>query len=136
MGCDALIRALGLLTLLLAASASARLPGLTVPEVRKQHVALDGQLVRVSGVVLRCEQLGCSLRENPSPTARTLSLGSSPQFDGVIQSRLGLPVVIEGRLDPTCLHSRADGMTGDHGLRDGVICLDRAPELADPRLVS
>jgi len=136
MGRDTLIRGLCLLTLLLAASGSARLPGLIVPEVWKQHIKLDGQVIRVSGVVLRCQQLGCSLRENPSPSARTLGLGSSPEFDRAIQSRLGLPIVVEGRLKADCLHSRADRLTGNHGRTDIVICTDRAAELVNPRLVS
>jgi hypothetical protein len=131
-----LIRWLAFGALILPAGASARMPGLTMTEVWKQHVALDGQVIRVSGVVKRCETLGCSLMENPGPGARSLSLGDSPQFDKDIQSRLGLPVVVEGRLDATCLHSRADRVFGAHGQKDVVVCLDRAPELREPRLVS
>ena len=136
MGENAVIRGLALLALLVGASASARLPGLTISEVWKQHVALDGQVIRVSGVVTRCQSLGCSLRENPSPTARTLGLGSSPEFDREIQHWLGLPVVVEGRLDAKCLHSRADRLTGSHRLADIEICMDRASELRDPKIVS
>jgi hypothetical protein len=124
-----------LLLFLLAASGSARLPGLTVPQVWKQHVALDGQVIRVSGVVVKCQLLGCALRENPSANARSLGLGSSDAFDRAIQSRLGLPVVVEGRLDATCLHGRADRLAGAHGATE-YVCLDRSAELAHPRIVS
>jgi hypothetical protein len=124
-----------LLLLLLAASGSARLPGLTVSDVWRQHAALDGQRIRVSGVVVECRRLSCALRENRSPDARALGLGSSDRFDAAIQSRLGLPIVIEGRLDATCLHGRADRLTGPHGAKE-FICLDRSAELADPRIVS
>jgi hypothetical protein len=122
--------------LLLATGAPARLPGLTVTEVWKQHDALDGQVVRVSGVVTRCAVLSCSLRENPSPSARGLGIGPSQRFDADIQSRLGQPVVIEGVFDAACLHARADRASGNRQARDIVVCTDRAPELRDPRLVS
>jgi hypothetical protein len=133
---DALIRTLALVMLLPAASGSARMPGLTISEVWKQHASLDAQVIRVSGVVTRCQVLSCSLRENLSPSARTLGLGSSLMFDGAIQSRLGLPVVIEGWLNATRLHSRADRTSCDHGERDVEICLDRASELRELRMVS
>ncbi len=137
MGRDALIRGLGLVALVLAASGgSARLPRLTVAEVWRQHGALDGQVIRVSGVVLKCERLSCSLRSDLGPDSRGLSLGSSDSFDRAIQSRLGQPVVIEARLNARCLHARADHKSVEHG-SPGIIvvCSDRANELVDPRLV-
>ncbi len=130
------MRALVVMTVLLATGAAARLPGLTVGDVWKQHGSLDGQVVRVSGVVNKCAGFSCALRENPSPTARTLSLGSSDTFDRAIQSRLGRPVVVEGTLDARCLHARADRHSGDHDPSKVYICTDRAPELRNPRLVS
>ena len=122
--------------LLLGSPALARMPGYTVSEVWKDHVALHGQIIRVSGVLTRCERLSCSLRENIGPDARSLGLGSSDRFDDEIQSRLGMPLVIEGRFDATCLHAEADRAFGEHGLKDGVVCLDRASMLRDPKIVS
>jgi len=122
--------------MLFGAAALARLPGYTVGEVWKNHVALDGKIIRVSGVVTHCELLGCSLLENVGPDSKSLSIGGSDKFDSAIQSRLGMPVVIEGRLDATCLHGMADRKFGQHGVKDVIICTDRASMLEDPRIVS
>nr|WP_294849926.1 hypothetical protein [uncultured Sphingomonas sp.] len=130
------MRWLPLLLVVLASSASARMPGYTVTEVWKNHVALDGKVIRVSGVVGRCRGLDCTLLENHSKEARRLGIGRSEDFDRTIQSRLGQIVVIEAKFDATCLHAAADMAFGDHGKSDTVICLDRAPVLSNPRIVS
>lgn len=108
----------------------------SIREVWKNHVALDGRVIRVRGVVKNCYALSCSLLEHGGRGARRLGIGTSKQFDRAIQSRLGLPVTVEGRFDARCLHAFADREFGDHGRDELVVCTDRASMLHDPKLVS
>ena len=109
---------------------------LTVSEVWQRHVELDGKVVRVTGVVTRCQRLGCSLRESTQPNARSLGIGTSADFDREVQPLLGGPIVVEGRLDADCLHVAADRAYGEHGRTDIQICSDRASMLKEPVLVT
>ncbi|WP_152569415.1 MULTISPECIES: hypothetical protein [Sphingomonas] len=127
------------LALALAASElppPARPPAYSIREVWQNHVALDGQVIRVRGVVTDCRALSCSLREHRGPSARTLSLGNSERFDAEVQSTLGLPITVEGRLNAACLHAAADREFGAHGRSEMLVCTDRADMVREPRMVS
>lgn len=132
-----------ILLALLASAAPAELPAPAKPpaysirEVWQHHAALDGQLLRVRGVVTKCRPLGCSLREHGGKGARSVAIGTSADFDRRIQSRLGELITVEGRFDPTCLHREADRDFPHRMASDEiVVCTDRASMLHSPRLVS
>ncbi|WP_300975228.1 hypothetical protein [Sphingomonas sp. LHG3406-1] len=116
--------------------APAKPPAYSIREVWQYHQVLDGQVIRVRGIVTKCQDLGCSLREHGGMDARTLAIGTSADFDRRIQSRLGAVVTVEARFDPTCLHDRADKQFGHGGSGEILVCTDRASMLIDPRIVS
>jgi len=97
----------------------------TVSEVISGQAELDGKVIYVQGFVLRCEQLGCALRDNSDKSvhAKSLSFGASEDFDTEIQEFLGKRVIVRAKLNATCLRKR-------------MICLDRANELENPVLVN
>jgi hypothetical protein len=135
MGADALMR---LLPLLLLGCAAAPLQGaaLSVGDVWQKHHELEGRLVRVHGVITRCEPLGCMLRESRDGS-KWLGVGESENFDDHAARYLGKPIVVEGRLRSDCLHAYADPpeVTQPHGEFQGVICTDRSGMLLNPRLI-
>ena len=108
---------------------------LSVGVVWARHQQLDGQIIRVSGIVYRCHRLDCQLAEAPGRRAKSLGIGSSPTFDRAIQPYLGHRIIVEARLKARCLHISADRPSDRHG-DDIVVCTDRADELADPKIVA
>ena len=106
---------------------------LTVREVVEQYEQLDGKIVRVVGVVYGCQMLGCSLLDAGHPRDYSFGLGTAPGFDEQMRLHLRKRIIVEGRLDATCLH------TGETKLPNGqigvIICTDRASVLKDPKLI-
>ena len=117
-----------LLALLFVATASSPIGierPLTVGEVLSRVDELDGKLSEVQGFVLKCQRLGCALRDSADPTikAKALSIGGSGDFDSEIQEFLGKRVVVKAKHNATCLRGHA-------------ICLDRPDDLEHPELMN
>jgi hypothetical protein len=111
---------------------------MTVGEVWQEHHRLEGQVVRVEGIITRCYDLSCPLKESVEDGAKWLGIGTSDTFDAEVQSYLGRRIVVEGRLRGECLHTYADPKEQTHradGEFVGVICTDRSSMLLNPKLV-
>ena len=111
-------------------SACATLPAkpaaLSVHEVSQQQDALNGKVIRVSGVVRHCQRLSCALI-SPTNKLHFISIGNSETFDQDIRQHLNREVVVEGMLDSRCVN--------DFDLGDYAVCADRPDSLANPSLV-
>ena len=118
--------------LLFASAAAAHDVPLSVGDVWARHHELDGQVLRIRGIVTNCQPLSCQLRESATAKARWLSLGSSTRFDAAVKNELGREIVVEGRLDSTCLHLFADPPSNS---REIVVCADRFPTIVSPKLI-
>jgi hypothetical protein len=105
---------------------------IAVAQVLKRHHELDGLVIQVRGVIPYCKAMGCPLRDIGDPT-QSLGIGMSARFAGRARMTLGRPVVVQGRLDASCLHSRLDG---PETMKNMVICLDRAQALLDPKMIA
>jgi len=115
-----------------AATAPQRQP-LTVRQVVEHYAEFDGKIIRVEGVVYGCQMLGCSLLDVDHPRDYGFGLGTAPGFDEQIRLHLHKKVIVEGRLDATCLHTGETKLpNGQFGL---IICTDRASALKDPKLI-
>lgn len=130
-----MILRLGIAAGVLALLAAAPVPVMSVGDVIAGHEALDGKTVRVRGwLYAACYRFGCAIRARNERLAVQLSIGESSTFDRALEAAnaVGKEIVVEGRVDRTCFdHSKDPGTT----VKDIVICTDRAPQLADPRLI-
>ena len=115
-----------LVLLTTCASLPAKSPTLSVLEVSRQRDALDGKVIRVGGLVRNCQRLSCAL-VSPTNERHYISIGRSESFDRDIQHALNREVVVEGRLNQSCVNDF------DHDSL--ALCSDRPNSLANPALV-
>ena len=108
-------------------------PALTVSEVWARHHELEGSVIRVRGVIPRCYSLGCELYESKEDKSKWLSIGTSDKFDDEVETYLGKPILVEGRLRGECLHAFADKDTDQ--TEEVIICTDRASMIMNPKLI-
>jgi len=108
------------------ASAQARPVALSVLDVSRQSEALNGKVIRVTGVVRDCQRLSCALL-SPTDARHFLSIGNSDAFDRSIRRVLGREIVIEATLNNRCV------VDFDHDVIP--ICGDRSDSLANPVLI-
>jgi hypothetical protein len=96
----------------------------TIAAVRADPRKLDGQVVRLSGWVNRCERLSCSIDErsvtSPGGAGAHLSIASDDKFDSTLKPLLPTYVEFDARVSAACLTTQA--------------CTDRAPELTVQQL--
>jgi hypothetical protein len=122
-------------SLALSAAAAADAPVLTVADVIARHEALNSQIVRVRGWLLYpCQPTGCGIRASKKKKSAGVSIGGSAEFDRAVaaEKALGREIVVEGRIKRDCFDHSKDQPRDPS--RD-VICLDRASQLAEPRLI-
>lgn len=104
-----------------------------VRDVVRNSNKLDGKVIRVVGIVYRCQQLGCDLLDAKKPAEFGFGLGTNPGFDEEVRLNLRKKIIVEGQVDATCLHQ------GERSLPTGqtemIICTDRASVLKNPKLV-
>lgn len=109
---------------------------LSISEVWARHHELDGKQIRVQGVIVRCERLGCPIQETADPHSKGLGIGTSAEFDEQALRNLGKTFVVEGKFDAECLHVRADEDVQKASEDElFVVCTDRASMIIDPRIV-
>ena len=111
---------------------------LSVADVWAKHHELDGQAIRVQGVVTNCYNLGCELYQSANDKSKWLGIGTSDTFDDAVQPFLGRRIIVAGRLRADCLHVFADQDSQTHradGEPNVVICTDRASMIMRPELV-
>lgn len=96
----------------------------TIAAVRADPRKFDGQVVRLSGWVNRCERLSCSIDErsvtSPGGAGAHLSIASDDKFDSTLKPLLPTYVEFDARVSAACLTTQA--------------CTDRAPELTVQQL--
>jgi hypothetical protein len=127
-------RFLPLSLLVLVATAPEREP-LTVTDVWARYLELDGKLIRVKGVVTNCKPRGCMLEVQAGDTSKWLGIGASRRFDQQVQRFLGKPIIVEARLDTTCLRPLIESPRVVDGQVEEVVCVDRVSMLREPVLI-
>jgi hypothetical protein len=91
----------------------------TIAAIRANPKKFDGQVVRLSGWVNRCQRLSCRIDERaasgPDGPGDHLSIGENQKFDDTVKGLIPTHVEFDARFDAKCLTD--------------VVCTDRAPEL-------
>jgi hypothetical protein len=99
--------------------------GTTIAAIRADPKRFDGQVVRLSGWVNRCEPLFCWIEErratSPDGAGGHLSIASSDKFDSTVKPLLPTYVEFDARVDATCLTPSVGN--------EIKVCADRVPEL-------
>jgi hypothetical protein len=113
------ISALLLLAQIVAASAEPKPIATTIAAIRANPKRFDGQVVRLSGWLNRCQRLSCSIDERSATShggaGEHLSIGSNQKFDDTIRPLLPTYVEFDARVNAACLTAE--------------VCIDRGPEL-------
>jgi hypothetical protein len=114
-----MIAALLFLTPIVAAPAEPKPIAATIAAIRANPKRFDGQVVRLSGWVNRCQRLSCSIDERPAIShggaGEHLSIEENQKFDDVIRPLLPTYVEFDARVNAACLTTQ--------------VCIDRGPEL-------
>jgi hypothetical protein len=91
----------------------------TIAAIRANPRKFDGQVVRLSGWVNRCQPLSCAIEERPTTAqggaGQRLSIAANSKFDDAIRPLLPTYVEFDARLNAQCLTIS--------------VCTDRAPAL-------
>jgi hypothetical protein len=119
-----MIAAILLIAQIVTAPAEPKPIATTIIAIRANPKRFDGQVVRVSGWVNRCQPLSCQIDErsatSPGGAGGHLSIGQNQKFDDTMRSLVPTYVEFDARVNAACL--------------TGQVCLDRAPELTVEQL--
>jgi hypothetical protein len=119
-----MIAAMLLVAQIVTAPAEPKPIATTIAAIRANPKRFDGQVVRLSGWVNRCQPLSCAIDERAATAAKGpgehLSIASDDKFDTTLKPLLPTYVEFDARVSAACLSTQ--------------VCTDRAADLTVQQL--